>query len=207
MCWSREVSLVTFVVAIVGIIYLYNRNKPNDRWVAVFAAVVAMIQLAEFFMWSDLSCGRLNMYASMFALLVLACEPLMNMIGGIHFSNSPYKKVLKWMLVAYIIFIIYTYLTQIRGKHVSWCGTKSCQTGGCNLHWNFMDGINGKLGIIWILFLLVPFLTMTPHMQGIILFALGFITFGMAAFTNSAALGSLWCWLAIFVIYSKIIIG
>lgn len=61
MCWNKEVSLDTFVFAMIGVIYLYHRNYPNDIWVAIFVGVVAMIQLAEYFMWSDLDCGNILM--------------------------------------------------------------------------------------------------------------------------------------------------
>jgi hypothetical protein len=216
MCWNKEVSLATFVLAIVGVIYLYRRNGPNDRWVAVFAAVIAMIQLAEFFMWSDLACGNMNKYASMFALLVLALEPFMNMIGGIYFSNTSYKHILKYMLVAYIIFIAFIYFTQVHGKNIDWCGTSTCdpnamQSNGflnnksCNLQWFFTKQFNSKMGIIWVLFLMLPFLTMTPMIQGIILLTLGFISYAMASVATNAAMGSLWCWLAIAIIYVKIL--
>lgn len=217
MCWNKQVSLVTFILAIFGSIYLYHRNGPNDRWVAIFAATVALIQLAEFFMWGDLACGSINKYASIFALLVLALEPLMNMIGGIYFSESPYKPILKYMLLAYIIFVIFYFFTQIYQKQTDWCGTSVClpdsnplsgfvMKSGCNLEWYFLKNKSNKLGIIWILFLMVPFLTMTPHYQGIILFTLGFVTFFLSRIINNDAAGSLWCWLSIMIIYAKILI-
>lgn len=218
MCWNRQVSLITFIFAIIGVIYLWQRNAPNDRWIAVFAATIALIQLAEFFMWSDPACGKINKYASIFALIVLAAEPLMNMVGGIYFSNSPNKRILKFILIAYLIFIAITYFTQIKGKPRTLCGTSLCETGAsnlsgfmadksCNLKWYFMENINSKLGIIWILFLLLPFLTMTPRLQGMILFALGLVTLGLASVVNSAAVGSLWCWFSIGLILYKILAG
>ncbi|XWV25577.1 mg257 protein [Tupanvirus deep ocean] len=216
MCWNKEVSLTTFVMAMIGVAYLYYRNGPNDRWVAVFAAIVAMIQLAEFFMWSDLQCGVINKYASIFAIIVLALEPLTNMIGGIYFSNSPHKNILRYMLIAYIIFVGYTYFRYIHNNNVDWCGTTVCsgQENGnvffgkkmCNLQWYFMESIGGKTGIIWILFLMLPFLTMTPRFQGMLLFTLGFVSFAIASVANGAATGSLWCWFAIAVIYLKILV-
>lgn len=236
MCWNKEVSLITFVLAIVGVVYLYHRNNQNDRWVAVFAAVVAMIQSAEYFMWSDLQCGTINKYASMFALLVLIFEPFMNMIGGLCFSKTSHKNILKYMLLAYIIFIGYSYFTYINNKQINWCGKSMCpidsnldvidksvdstkvnlirskavngfiKNKSCNLHWHFMENMGEKTAIIWILFLMLPFLTMTPTFQAIILFTLGVVTLAMASATNNAAIGSLWCWFAIAVIYCKIFV-
>lgn len=213
MCWNKQVSLVTFVIAIFGVVYLWQRNQPNDRWIAVFAATIALIQLAEFFMWSDLHCGSLNKYAAIFALVILAAEPFMNMIGGIYFSNSLYKQVLRWMLVAYVVFIAIVYLTQIYQTNISWCGTSLCgspngflSNKSCNLRWLFMENISKKAAIIWTLFLLVPFLTMTPKSQGIILFILGFGSLVLASAINNAAIGSLWCWFGISIILYKILV-
>lgn len=214
MCWNKEVSITTFILAIIGSVYLYQRNKPNDRWVAVFAATIAFIQLAEFLMWSDLECGTINRYASMLALLVLAMEPFMNMVGGIYFSNTPHKPFLKYLLLSYLVFLIFYFFTQIYQEPTIWCGTSACLTdsiGGfitgnkCNLEWYFLQNKDSKLGVIWILFLMIPFLTMTPHCQGIALFALGFATFFLAKMVNNAALGSLWCWLAVLIIFVKIL--
>lgn len=224
MCWSKEISMATFVLAIVGSIYLFKRNNPNDRWIALFAITVAMIQLAEFFMWSDQTCNNFNKYASMFALLILALEPLMGMLGGIYLSDTPNKNILRYMLFAYIIFIAYVYFSKVYGQNITWCGTSNCSPAAqtlqsiksnnlvangkaCNLRWFFMDTMDTKTVIIWILFLMLPFLTMTPRYQGIIIVLFGLITFGMAHITNSNVVGSLWCWLAIGVIYLKILIG
>ncbi|AGC01731.1 hypothetical protein H012_gp734 [Acanthamoeba polyphaga moumouvirus] len=214
MCWSKEISFVTFVLAMVGVIYLYRRNKPNDRWIALFAGTIAMIQLAEYFMWSDQTCGKINKYASMFALLVLAMEPLMNMIGGLLFSDTSNKQMLKYLLIGYIIFICFVLFNRSQ-KSMNWCGTSLCgdignRTNGftinkkCNLKWLFLDGFDAKTGLIWSLFLLIPFLAMKPTYLGIVFAALGIGTFYIANITNNAAQGSLWCWFAIIIIFSKI---
>ena len=226
MCWSKEISMVSFIIAIFGCIYLYIRNSPNDRWVALFAATVAMIQLAEFFMWSDPTCSNFNKYASMFALLILALEPLMGMLGGIYLSNSPNKNILKYMLLAYLIFIAFVYFTSFYNKNVIWCGTSSCSPTAatlelirktnnnilpngksCNLSWFFVNTINHKLVIIWILFLLIPFLTMTPMYQGILILIFGIVTYGVSYVSQSNIGGSMWCWFAIGLIFLKLAIG
>lgn len=220
MCWNKEVSITTFIIAAIGVFYLYFRNKENDRWVAIFAGTIAMIQLAEYFMWDNNDCGnKINKYASIFALLVLALEPLSNIIGGLYFSNTPYKKILKYMLLSYIIFMIFFYFSQIYNKKIDWCGSSQCNDSNitsnnnssaipdCNLKWLFIGGFNYKLIIIWIMFLLIPFLTMTPEFHGILLVALGILTYGMAALINPAARGSIWCWLAIGIIFSQIILN
>jgi hypothetical protein len=128
------------------------------------------------------------------------------------------------MLVAYVIFIAFTYVTKVHGKDINWCGTSNCSAmaesmgsttqnnifpngKACNLRWFFTENMDNTTTIIWILFLMVPFLTMTPRIEGILIVAFGIITYTVAAKTNNNVAGSLWCWLAIGVIFLKIFIG
>ena len=163
MCWNKEVSLLTFVLAIIGVAYLYRRNAENDRWIALFGGTVAMIQLTEYFMWSDQACGKINQLASMFALLILALEPFSNMIGGIYLSNSTNKSLLRIMLTSYIVFIFFVYVSTINNHEIEWCGINNCSVNPsankCNLQWNFLNTIDPKIGIVWILYLMLPLLT------------------------------------------------
>jgi hypothetical protein len=219
MCWTKEVSMMTFILAIIGVIYLYKRNKENDRWVALFAGTVAMIQLAEYFMWSDQTTGQINKFASMFAMLILALEPMMGMLGGIYLSKQTNPNFLKIMLLSYVAFVFYIYFSFISNKKVNWYGLNNCNTvstvsnksagnlwGKCHLRWFFLESIPMKLGIIWVLFLMLPLITMTPKYQGIILFMVGFFTLIMSKMYYNTAAGSLWCWYAISIIYIKILI-
>jgi hypothetical protein len=203
MCWNKEVSLFTFITAALGIIYLYKRNGPSDRQIALFGSVIAMIQLLEYFMWSDPDCGWVNNFASMFALLILALEPLSIMIGGIYLSDTPDKLVLKTMLLSYMIFISYIFFTNIHNKNIDFCGVSEC-SDFCHLKWNFLYAIPEKSRIIWTVFLMLPFLTITPRYQGIILFVSGIISYFMTSLNNTGA--SMWCWYANAMIYLQIIL-
>uniref|UniRef100_A0A6C0LTG4 Uncharacterized protein n=1 Tax=viral metagenome TaxID=1070528 RepID=A0A6C0LTG4_9ZZZZ len=204
MCWNKEVSMLTFIIAITGCIYLYYRNNNNDRWVALFGGTIAMIQLAEYFMWSNQSCNDINKLASMLALLVLVLEPAMNMIGGMIFEKSySDRKILKVLLLSYIVYVIAIYLS-IKEKQIKWCGHKSRES--CHLRWDFLDIFSSKWSILWVIFLMLPILTMNPKYQGIILFAIGLMTFILSKIHHTSVMGSMWCWYAILVIYAKIII-
>ncbi len=211
MCWNKQVSFITFIAAICGVYYLWKRNGQNDRWMAVFAGTIAMIQLAEYFMWSDPKCGKVNAYASAFALLVLAAEPLMNMVGGLYFERTSNKKILQILLGFYAIFILYLGKIYFDKKDKQLCGQSSCEKGenilgrnGCNLKWRFMENFGEVLGVIWVFFLLIPFLAMLPMVNGVTLFGLGFLSMGIALMYNKTALGSLWCWFSIGIIVYQI---
>lgn len=217
MCWNKEVSIITFLIASVGIIYLYQRNGPNDRWIALFAGVIALIQLAEYFMWSDQSCGETNRIASIFAMLVLILEPIANVAGGLWFSDNSNKQFLKIILAAYLIFLLYAYKKNIHGNPIDFCGINYCadrtdvsfwkptRWSGCHLKWNFLDRVDVHVALMWTFFLLIPFLAMNPKIHGFVLAAAGVLTCILSRTINNPAAGSLWCWFAISIIFIKIL--
>jgi hypothetical protein len=205
MCWNKEVSLITFIIALAGSFYLYKRNAPNDRYIAIFGVVVAMIQLAEFFMWIDQSCGSINMYASMFAIFILLVEPLVNILCSIYLTDTPYKNILKIILGLYIIFVVYLCILNY-DKTVNYCGINNCKkNNSCHLDWKFVEILNKKQIYIWTIFLAVPVLFMVPRYQAFILAMAGIGTYLMSRIYNDTVAGSLWCWLAISIIYIKIL--
>lgn len=213
MCWNKEVSMTTFIITIMAAVFLFIRNDNNDRWIAIFAATVGLMQLAEYFMWSDQTCGKINKYASIFALIVLLLEPLVNIGCGLYYSDS--KVFFKYLLIAYIIFVCYIYTACVRNKEIKLCGTSMCDMPQgnsffgrklCNLKWFFLDNFRkNKASMLWIIFLLLPFLMVKPISQGLALAAIGIGTIMVAYATSSSAFGSLWCWLAILLVLYKIV--
>jgi hypothetical protein len=205
MCWNKEVSFITFIIALMGAYYLYKRNGPNDRYIAIFGATIAMIQLAEFFMWIDQSCGNINMYASMFAIFILAIEPLISMVCGIYLTDASNKFLLKIMVGLYIIFVVYLF-TFNYNKTINYCGISTSCDKSCHLKWKFVETVTRYQFIIWMAFLIVPLLFMIPRYQGAIMFITAIATYLMSRLYSGTVMASLWCWFAISTIYVKILI-
>jgi|SaaInlStandDraft_6_1057023.scaffolds.fasta_scaffold189025_1 hypothetical protein len=82
MCYNKQSSLGVWFFSLACSIFLLVRNYPNDRWLAVIFLVAGLMQIAEFFMWSDQKCGRMNHIATMFAMFVLLIEPISIILGG-----------------------------------------------------------------------------------------------------------------------------
>lgn len=215
MCWNKEVSLITFIFSLTGCLYLYKRNAPNDRWIAIFAIVISMIQLGEYFMWSDQKCGKMNELASRFIILILFLEPIVSALGGIYFSNisSQKKKYLRYIILLYIIFIIYVYFSVYNKRPKIWCGKSLCKNNTyckpkfCNLQWLFLENIGSTSIAIWIIFLVLPFFFMKPRFHAGMIIFIGVATLFISHIVSVSGFASMWCWLTIFLVYSKIIVS
>ena len=87
MCYNQTISFLTFTIMAISTIYLIYRNYPNDRWVAIVFISAGIMQLLEYFMWKDQSCGRMNHLATMLALLLLFIQPIAILIGAYYFGD------------------------------------------------------------------------------------------------------------------------
>ena len=87
MCYNATTSLFTFSLIIISTIYLIYRNYPNDRWVAIVFILTGIMQLLEYFMWKDQSCGKINHIATMLALLLLMIQPIAVLLGAYYFGD------------------------------------------------------------------------------------------------------------------------
>ena len=87
MCYNTTISLLTFTVMVISTIYLIYRNYPNDRWFAIVFISAGIMQLVEYFMWKDQSCGKTNHLATMLALIVLLIQPIAVLLGAYYFGD------------------------------------------------------------------------------------------------------------------------
>ena len=82
MCFTEEVSLALFVVGMVSALFLAIMRPiyGNDRYLSVITAivvgVVSVMQLLEYFMWTDQDCGSTNRHASISTVVFLWIQAL-----------------------------------------------------------------------------------------------------------------------------------
>jgi hypothetical protein len=221
MCWNKEVSLVTFIVVIIIVIILYNRNVGSDRHLAIFSAIVVTIQLLEFFAWLSIEKGDKNMNSliTRMILIVLWLQPLINTIMAYNDVNRDGSKNKgeevnhKWKKTILIICLFIFGVLAINGIITSTKGEFSSKPGpGCHLMWK--RKINGKTNpgsfqgnskyhaLIYLIGLILPLLLMKPFIKAFSLVALGLILLVVSKFMSSwKESSSWWCWIAfVFVI-------
>tara|TARA_Y100000991_G_C21949145_1_gene338899 strand:+ start:261 stop:938 length:678 start_codon:yes stop_codon:yes gene_type:complete len=118
MCFNAQSSITTFFIVLCCSIFLYIRNYRYGKTLALIFFTVALMQLAEFFMWSDLKCGNMNDYATKFAFIVLCLEPVIVTFAVYNYNVSKIpNKYLKWIFYFYLIFFgLFIFRTLIYNK-------------------------------------------------------------------------------------------
>lgn len=141
MCWNKEISLSTFVLAsasiIIGLI-----TKQHDMRYVIFYLTIASMQLLEFFIWKyGLRNPPLNVLFSMIGLAIIFIQPL---AAGLMINDNK-KKVFYYM--AYSIWML-LYIAITYGNIVF----KTSVASNGHLRWHWLEPPTDWLIVAWTLF-------------------------------------------------------
>ena len=218
MCYSATTSFLTFIIMALSTIFLICRNYPNDRWFAIVFISAGLMQLLEYFMWKDQSCGRMNHLATMLALLLLMIQPIAVLIGAYYFGDLVFilknfvfknKEIKKDIFFFYLfdrkklapIIWIYGIIIGICG--INWINYASkkrlcSRPNGIHLDWDFSP----VMKIFWVLYYLVVllFFMSRPWYLGSIvgLLLIGSLLFSVF-YVKNTSWKSWWCWIINFI--------
>jgi len=196
MCYSTKISLITFTIMTISTIYLFYRNYPNDRWVAIVFISAGLMQLLEYFMWKDQSCGITNHVATILAFIVLLIQPIAVLIGAYYFGDLIFdrKKLAPIIWIYGIIIGIFA---------INWINYASkkrlCSLpNGKHLDWDFKPMMKIFSFMYYLVFLL--FFMSRPWYLGAIvgIFLIGILLFSVFYIKNPSW-KSWWCFVVNFI--------
>lgn len=198
MCITKGVSITTFLICSLSSIYLYQRNNPNDRWIAVLFGYVGIIQLLEYFMWKDQECKGLNQKTTKIAFYIILFQPIVSLLVAYSMTNG---KIPTWLYMINIIYVIYAVPILYSKLEDNQC-TKPCDGSNYGLNWPWATGSNTLLWIVFFCGLVSPFLLMKK--TGNIFFIFNLIIWLLSGIIGSYRCqglvdipsGSLWCMMA-----------
>lgn len=197
MCYSSTISLLTLSVMAISTIYLIYRNYPNDRWVAIVFISAGIMQLLEYFMWKDQSCGIKNHIATVLSLLLLLIQPIAALIGAYYFGDLIIDK----NKLAPIIWI-YGIIIGIFG--INWINYASkkrlcSRPNGKHLDWNFSKWMNSSMMkifcIMYYLIFLLFFMSRPWYFGAIVGILLIGSLFFSVFYIKNPSWKSWWCWI------------
>jgi hypothetical protein len=186
----------------ISTIFLIYRNYPNDRWFSIIFISAGVMQLIEYFMWRNKSCGLTNHLATMGAFLLLLIQPIATIIGAYFFGNLLIdRKKLLPIIWIYGIIIGIIAIIGIKSGMKNWlCSLPN----GRHLDWNIAKLFGGKKVIYLFFFLYYAMffllLLSRPWYLGFIIaiMLIGTLFFSVF-FIRNPSWKSLWCWTVNFI--------
>jgi len=76
MCFSAEVSLVTFIIGTVGSFFVYNLGTPFDHIVGLYLGFTSLIQGIEFLLWSHQTCDSYHRMVTFIGSVLTSAQPI-----------------------------------------------------------------------------------------------------------------------------------
>ena len=144
MCFNANTSFITFTISLVCFVYLLNRGlktkNKNDIFLSTLTILIGMIQLVEYFIWSNQDCNNINHYFSLCMVIVFYLQGAVTSL--VYFKLYPEnplfsKNFIKSVLLLYLIFIIYILY---RFNTYKLCSKPSPNT--CRLVWDIFVKMN-----------------------------------------------------------------
>ncbi len=187
MCWSENVSLGTAISAVVISTLLIYRNRGIDVGIAMFALVVALMQLGEYWMWQGLQDTKKAIRGARVGIVSLLLQPLIlgsTVLVYTGFPTVALAFVFVWLLCSWRSWRTFQ--------------TPELATPGPNGHlqWNFLSALNTPefVGLYWPVLLGSWYFFPSKEVWMYGIGAAG--TVGLSKILYPQEWGTLWCWWA-----------
>lgn len=202
MCFNKEVSITTYIIGMLGSLYLYNEGHIPE---AFFYGWVIQMQLIEFILWKHQECNNLsnqdidstiNKQVTRIGILINHLEPIVLWLAIIYFSN---KKIPHWVHQMMLIYIILTVIPTTVAFKTTNCTTITKDSGN-HLYWEWNDiKYTGPYYMFFLATLII--LSLYGLKKGIInatVISLAFVI-SIILYYKTKTVGAMWCFIAAFV--------
>ena len=186
MCFSKEVSLGTFIIGAIGATLLYSLNTKIDKILGIFFFYVILMQFVEYILWNNLTCNIINKITSIIAIILNETQPIIMALLLLYNYNLPNKTYIILFTILYFIMMV---LYDLQTKTL--CTLKN-EFNHLEWGWHFLN-MYVFVYIIYLLYLSYIILSIPFNWNiKLLLFISIYIYLG------TGAIGSIWCVFAAF---------
>jgi hypothetical protein len=199
MCWSKEVSLLTFLIGTISSYTLYQFNQPMLKLYAYFFMFVTLMQGVEFFLWSHQICDDLHKQISITGMFLNLIQPVVLAILTLYFNGGKSILALISICIGYLIGIRPFIQYYLQDEQLQ-CTTPKC--GDPHLVWNWT--ILPHMNLAHFLYLgalsLIALVGFPDRASSFMFTFVTLVSYTLSRLLYSRAVfGSMWCWYVVFV--------
>lgn len=208
MCFTAKVSLITFLVGVVGSIILMKYGNPKfhkeNITSGIFLLFIAGIQLMDFLFWIDVNNTiGINKVTTIIGSLFNVGQPLFLYITKIlYFTPKNILSMENFNLPVLIFNLVY--LLNVVIFYISFInsGTLITRPENGHLSWPWIKYSNP---IFYILLLAINIFYLIDFKYAFVEFVITYLFFILSVVFFSYNIGELWCFFGIFIPYLMII--
>lgn len=200
MCWSKEVSITTYIIGLLGCFMLYNKGHPIE---ALFYGWVVHMQLIEYFLWKYQPCvgpaKSKNEEVTKIGTIVNHFEPIILWWAILKYGT----KLPDWMQTWMSGFVVATIAYTKRVLDTSECTTVTKESDP-HLQWKWNN--EDYAGLYYSYFLITLVLLSLYGINGrngninaviaVVSYGISYVIYG-----KKKVIGAMWCWLVASVPY------
>ena len=87
MCFSKEVSLITFIVGFISSVLCFLSESPTYKILGLFFINVVMVQLTEYLLWDHPKCDDYNKRVSVIQMIIINLQPMVLFMAVLYYNN------------------------------------------------------------------------------------------------------------------------
>jgi hypothetical protein len=103
MCFSKEISLFSFLYGISTSFLVYRLNSNNDKLVGLFIMYVSLMQLIEYLLWIYQKCDTYNKFISIIGLILNHTQPIILGLIILLLNKNINKKLILLVMFIYLL--------------------------------------------------------------------------------------------------------
>lgn len=197
MCFSAEVSLVTFLIGTIFSVFIFQLGTPLDKIVGLFGGYASLMQGIEFLLWKHQTCDQYHKNVSVLGSLLTNGQPLiLGIVALIYSTRVENKAYVVLIMAALCMYGLYCYIDKTAFVLTPELHCTQPKANDPHLHWNWSQ--NYPWSRDWLVYitsiLLIAILGMPTLSQGI-----GVALYFLVSMTATAMVyprqdvGALWC--------------
>jgi len=101
MCFSKEISLFSFLYGTITSLLVYRLGSDNDKLVGLFIMYVSLMQLIEYLLWINQHCNKRNKIISIVGLFLNHTQPII--LGLLILNKNVNKKLILLVMFIYLL--------------------------------------------------------------------------------------------------------
>jgi hypothetical protein len=198
MCFSKNASIASFTIGVVGSILCISLGSVMDKILGYFLLYVSLMQGIDYLLWSHLKCDNYNRIVSIIGMLLNNMQPFV--FGLIILFFSPKIRHINWFyffIVLYLCLAIPYSLSFINNKKLQ-CTIKNKQTQHLDWNWNTMK----YYGLVYFVFIvtscMLSILGFPNPLYGWIFAFYIVFTYLTTTLLYSSNIGAIWCYYSAF---------